>query len=81
MPVIVYDGGAMRETIEHEKTGFIVPYADKEGFSHAMCEFIRHPKIIPEMGKNGYERATARFNRLVQMPLICNAILKEISET
>jgi glycosyltransferase involved in cell wall biosynthesis len=75
MPVVVYDGGAMKETVEHEKNGFIVPYGDKAGFALEMCKFINNPGLIPLMGKNGYDRVKTRFNRLVQTPLICDAIL------
>jgi len=76
LPVIAFDSGGIKEIVEHEKTGILVPYGNVDGFVRAMERFLDHPENIAAMGDRGHERAKKFFNRDIQVPRICEKILE-----
>jgi len=76
LPVVAFDSGAVKEIVEHERTGLLVPYDDTSGFVRAMGRFINEPRLARSMGIKGHQRAKEFFNRDIQVPAICNELLK-----
>jgi glycosyltransferase involved in cell wall biosynthesis len=75
LPVVAFDSGAVKEIVEHERTGLLAPYNDTGGFVSAMGRFIDEPELVRSMGEKGHLRAKELFNRDIQAPLICQCIL------
>jgi Glycosyltransferase len=76
LPVVAFDSGAVKEIVEHERTGLLVPYNDTNGFIRAMGRFIDEPELIRRMGTKGHLRAKEIFNRDIQVPALCDEILR-----
>jgi|WetSurMetagenome_2_1015567.scaffolds.fasta_scaffold153640_1 glycosyltransferase involved in cell wall biosynthesis len=77
LPVVAFDSGGIREIVEHEKTGLLIPFGDKEGFVEAILRMIDSRDDAMEMGKRGHDRMKLLFNRDVQIPKICEEILRQ----
>ena len=75
LPVVAFDSGAVKEIVEHERTGLLAPYNDTGVFVSAMGRFIDEPGLVRSMGEKGHLRAKELFNRDIQVPLICGHIL------
>jgi glycosyltransferase involved in cell wall biosynthesis len=75
LPVVAFDSGAVKEIVEHERTGLLVPYNDADGYVSAMGRFIDNQELVRNMGMKGHLRAKEFFNRDIQVPLICEYIL------
>jgi glycosyltransferase involved in cell wall biosynthesis len=78
LAVVAFDSGAIREIVEHEKTGFLVPYGDNEAFVRVVEHLMNNRNETEAMGKRGHERAKRFFNRDIQMPKICDEILRGV---
>jgi len=76
LPVIAYDGGGVKEIVETEKTGIVLPYGDKHAFVNAMERLLKDPVAVCRMGKSGRQRAGRLFNREMQVPRIAEEIMK-----
>ena len=76
LAVIAFDSGGIREIIEHEKTGILVPYGDEESFALAIERIIENKEEALLMGRRGHERMKKYFNRDIQIPKICDELLK-----
>lgn len=61
-PVITSDAPGCRETVTDGWNGFLVPVGDAEALEKSMENFIRDPKLIVEMGKNGRELAEKKYD-------------------
>lgn len=58
-PVIAFDVGGVREWLDHERTGLVVPPADTAAFAAALRHLVREPGEAHAMGNLGrasYER-------------------------
>ena len=55
IPAIVTDQGGPRENVIPGKTGFIVPAADKEGFTRAVTRLLDDPDLLESMKQNARE--------------------------
>jgi len=61
VPVIACNSGGPRETIEHEKTGFLCePTA--QSFAEALRKLITNPELVQEMGAAARQRAQQLFS-------------------
>jgi glycosyltransferase involved in cell wall biosynthesis len=78
LAVIAFDSGGIQEIIEHKKTGILLPYGDEEGFALAIERIIGNKEEALVMGKRGHERMKKYFNCDIQMPKICDELLKQI---
>ncbi len=61
-PVITTDAPGCRETIEHGKSGFLVPVRDAKALAEAMLRFVEQPDLIPRMGREARKRAEEVFD-------------------
>jgi glycosyltransferase involved in cell wall biosynthesis len=53
LPVVATDVGGVRELIEHEKTGFLVPSGDIVGLEKYCKILTNNPDLRSQMGQNG----------------------------
>lgn len=56
-PVIVTRVGGLPETVEHGKTGFVVPPEDPQALAMAIIEAFSNPRHLEEMGKTAYQKS------------------------
>lgn len=75
LPVISYDSGGIREVMEDNQTGFLVPFKNRKIFAEKIMELHSKKSLLGQFGRNGIELARARFNRENQIPIIWNHIL------
>jgi glycosyltransferase involved in cell wall biosynthesis len=75
-PIITTDSPGCRETVLHEKNGFLIPIKDVEALTNAMRYFIERPETIRQMGEASYQLAKQKFDvRLVNDSLFSLASL------
>ena len=74
--IITTDAPGCRETIEHEKSGLIVPPRDVEALVEAMLFLIKHPKIMKTFSYAAYKRVQRRYD----VNIINSKILKTIHQ-
>jgi phosphoheptose isomerase len=60
-PVIGAKVGGIKYTVEHGKTGFLVPPGDAGALAERLAFLLRNPEVAERMGRAGLERARARF--------------------
>jgi glycosyltransferase involved in cell wall biosynthesis len=77
LPVVAFDSGGIREIVEHEKTGLLIPYNDMEGFAKAVVWMIENSEAGFAMGERGHDRAKRCFNEDIQVPKIWGEIMKK----
>jgi glycosyltransferase involved in cell wall biosynthesis len=64
LPVVATDVGAVREVVEHETTGLVVPPLDPEALATATVRLLADPALRGELGRVARERAVARYSLL-----------------
>jgi glycosyltransferase involved in cell wall biosynthesis len=62
LPVVATDVGAVREVVEDERTGFVVPPLDPPAFADAAIRILEDPEARTLFGARGRERALERFS-------------------
>ena len=62
LPVVATSVGGVPEVVDSGSTGMLVPSGAPEKLAEAIGELADHPEMREEMGRNGYERALARFS-------------------
>jgi glycosyltransferase involved in cell wall biosynthesis len=55
LPVIVTDEGGPRENLIHDKTGFIVPAKETDGFIKAVTRLADNPRLLQDMKQHARE--------------------------
>jgi len=61
-PVVAFDTTGLRDVIERDRTGFLVPIGDTDALA-AACKVLRnHPKLASEFGTAGRQRSIDLFN-------------------
>jgi glycosyltransferase involved in cell wall biosynthesis len=58
---VATDVGSVKEVIEHGKTGFVIPAADREAMAVAVAALINDPLTRTTMGTAAAERCSERF--------------------
>lgn len=61
LPVIAVSSGGPKESVEHEKTGFLCE-PEPEAFAEAMKKFVDNPNLKKKLGEAGYERVNKMFS-------------------
>ena len=62
LPVVTTDVGSVREMIESDITGYIVPPSDPRAIAEATVKLFAEPELRSEMGKRGRAVAEDRFH-------------------
>jgi glycosyltransferase involved in cell wall biosynthesis len=62
LPVIAFDVGAVRETVENGVSGFVVPTKNQTALIHRTIELIKDPQLRLSMGEQGRRRAFEHFD-------------------
>ncbi|VDP34340.1 unnamed protein product [Soboliphyme baturini] len=76
-PVIACNSGGPLETVENEKSGFLVP-SESNCFAESMQFFLQKPSKKVEFGSSGHKRVIEKFSSNVfseQLCLICKELL------
>jgi glycosyltransferase involved in cell wall biosynthesis len=60
-PVIAYSIAGLKETVQHESTGLLVPHNDIDAFVDALVELARDPAKRREYGRNGRKQVVGQF--------------------
>lgn len=66
-PVVATDVGGVRDVVQSEATGFVVPKGDLSGFAGAVSFLLEDDELRTRLGARGREEALSRFglDRLV----------------
>ena len=62
LPVISFDTPASREFITDTVNGYLIPFADCNGFVKALTDLIENPKKMIEMGEMGHKKLLENFS-------------------
>lgn len=57
-PVVTYDAAGVAEMVIDGKTGYCVPFEDKERFADAVANLVQNPELRTQMGKALHEHVT-----------------------
>lgn len=55
IPVVAFDVGAVRGSVIHNKTGYLLKLGDIDGFAEAIIELLQNPLKREELGLNAIE--------------------------
>lgn len=61
-PSIVYEWGALPELVDHERTGFVIPFRDLSAAAERVRSICADPSIITTMGNSARLRAVNMFS-------------------
>ncbi len=61
-PVVASAVGGIPDTVEHGRTGYLVPERDEVALANAILELVNDPQKATLMGNAGLEFAQTRFN-------------------
>lgn len=61
-PVVAFDAGAVREIVDHGRTGLVVPRGDTQALADAIERLLEQPSLATSMGQNARERAEREFS-------------------
>jgi glycosyltransferase involved in cell wall biosynthesis len=62
IPSIAFNRGALREIIEHGKSGLLVEAANTSALRDAIASFLREPAFARQLGAAGRERVQENFS-------------------
>jgi D-inositol-3-phosphate glycosyltransferase len=60
-PVIGSRVGGIKFSVQHGRTGFLVPYNDPQALGERLCSLFENPSRLREMGRMAKERAHRHF--------------------
>jgi len=61
--ILTIDGAARRLVVDHAKAGVFVPPRDARAYKEAVHYLYENPRLVEELGANGYEYVMKHFNR------------------
>ena len=61
-PILTTNAPGCRETVQPEINGFLVPVANHQALAEKMEYFVKHPEIIPDMGKQSRRIAEIKYD-------------------
>jgi L-malate glycosyltransferase len=62
LPIVASAVGGIREAIDHERTGLLVPPGDRDALAHAICRVMAEPAEAARMGAAAREHVDSRFD-------------------
>ena len=72
LPIVAFDSGGVSETIDNEKTGFVVEEKNAHAMAEAIEKFIIEPELINKFGNAARKFVEQNFSNTIQS----NCILK-----
>jgi glycosyltransferase involved in cell wall biosynthesis len=60
-PVVAYESGGLTDTVQHDRTGLLVPPGDIDALAAALDQLLDHPERGAELGRAGRIVALAGF--------------------
>jgi len=72
-PIITTDCIGCRETVDHQKTGLLIPPKDVTALIQAMQWMLDHPRQLPIMGEAGRHKIEREFDE----DIVIDRVLKE----
>jgi glycosyltransferase involved in cell wall biosynthesis len=76
LPVVVTDVGAMREQVDHERTGLVVPPLDAKAFSAAMLRLAGDPLLATRLSAEALARSRSTDSWSAIGPAMLEAIVR-----
>jgi glycosyltransferase involved in cell wall biosynthesis len=76
LPVIVTDVGAMREQVDNERTGLVVPPLDARALSAAMLRLARDPLLATAMSSEALDRSRSTDSWSSIGPAMLEAVVR-----
>jgi len=61
-PVVAFDCGGIRQWLAHERTGFVVPHGDIEGYAQRIGQLLADDVLRAEMGARARTAARENFS-------------------
>lgn len=61
-PIVTTNIAGVDDIVINEKTGFIVEPKDFQKLAEKIIYLLKHPKVVEEMGRTGFEHITRIFN-------------------
>ena len=61
-PVVASSVGGIPDTVEHGKTGYLVPEKDESALAQAILDLLHNPQKAKQFGQAGYQFANQKFN-------------------
>ena len=62
VPVVAFEDGASAETVEHGKTGYLVPNGSTSLLAQRLSELVESPQVIEKMGEDARNRVLNNFD-------------------
>lgn len=62
IPIVTTDVGGVRDIIDIDKTGFVVPQGDREMYTRKLLELCEDEKIRNKMSQNGWDYVHEKFH-------------------
>lgn len=62
IPIVTTDVGGVRDIIDVDKTGFVVPQGDREMYTRKLLELCEDEKIRKKMSQNGWDYVHEKFH-------------------
>lgn len=62
IPIVTTDVGGVRDIIDVDKTGFVVPQGDREMYTRKLLELCEDEKIRNKMSQNGWDYVHEKFH-------------------
>jgi glycosyltransferase involved in cell wall biosynthesis len=74
LPVIASDTGGIKEVVEHNITGILIPPGNAPMLADAIIRFINSPESLINMGNAGYNRFLNHFSKQAYMTKLNNTL-------
>lgn len=82
LPIVGTESGGIAETVQHGKSGLLVPVRDGQGLANAIVQVLSDPELAARLGKNGYNRVMKLFSArgyAKKVERIYDSVLNEIA--
>ncbi len=74
LPVVGWRSGGIPEIVEEGKSGYLVDEGNIRAFVENVGRFVRHPRLVPIMGRRGRERMRRYFQKETQISKVLEFI-------
>jgi glycosyltransferase involved in cell wall biosynthesis len=81
LPCVLSDVACVNEAVEHEITGFLVPYGDVKAFSSSLQALLNNLELRGSMGEQAANVAREKFDVRDRIPLYSLAYARAMEES